>query len=181
MSNFTHDRKIQDEEKIQRSLYFSKMIKEKNRIKKNYLSYLLLTNLNSGTYEEFNINEIQDFPILKKKHIIENIIYGTFQFRLAVSYLADIKSNLVAKRLSGNISSKKILRQVSEGHKIIALETKSRHRNNSITYRIFIEYFPSLNKIKKEENIKNIRGEYFIKLIFIIILYLFNDSLNKSI
>lgn len=155
MSNFSH--KVNENET--KSIEMAKNIKNKCKINTNRLSFILHTNFNTGTFEKFNIEEVNDFPKLKQKHIVEHITFGTYQLRLAKSYLIDIKKNLIAKRLSKNYNKNQIIDNIKPDHKLIAAEIKSRHKN-SVNYKCFIEYLPTFESKKLRKNVENISGNY---------------------
>jgi len=133
--------------------------KANNPLQINKLSFLLNKHLGSSLLPLVKLSSITDFPKLKKKEIIEKILLGSYQFRMAKSYVQDLKKDGTAYSISEKflqIHSQDIKKDKET--KIIAAKLSSRHRRGQekinniktfrVMYKIFIEYIPNRNSYK---------------------------------
>lgn len=176
MINFTHKPTCPDKENAKK---IAVKLKEKLDFENNLLSGLLKKQF--GTKEIFSIdhNSIKDFPKLSEKKLKNKIFFGTFQIRQSKSYISDIIKSGKAFYVCESLVLK--IKQNSKEEldsKILALEIVSRHKrsvNKNVTkkrqndytkefrnsYKVFIEYVPSLNKSKAIKSVLE-----FLKLFF---------------
>ncbi|RNA01705.1 hypothetical protein BpHYR1_007720 [Brachionus plicatilis] len=125
MINFFHKPCCPDGEN---SRSIAKRMKKKAKEYKNELEYLLKTRLDTKATKELKFSEIEDFPRLSKTIIIENIIFGTYQYNQCQSYYEDLLDNETCYLISEKSYES---RNNAENTKIIAFEIASRHKRKS--------------------------------------------------
>lgn len=167
MINFFHKPCCPDGEN---SRSIAKRMKKKAKEYENELEYLLKTRLDTKATKELKFSEIEDFPRLSKTIIIENIIFGTYQYNQCQSYYEDLLDNETCYLISEKSYES---RNNAENTKIIAFEIASRHKRSEVkkftkkkkslnckkhfknTYKVFIKYVPLLNEWR------SIKSKYF--------------------
>ena len=135
----------------------------KNKItnERNRLEFLLKKQFDTADINKFNLDEIVDFPKLKKKQLIRKVFFGTFYIRQSISYMKElITSNIVyslnskyIKKIDDDELRNDLIKYESI---VIGCEILSRHHRgqNKETgkftniYKIFVEYIPELNSPK---------------------------------
>lgn len=157
MINFSHKSVTENKEK---SIKLAQRMKERSKLTSNPLEYLLKKHLDTKDITRIKFSELDDFPKIKRKKIINKILYGKFHFYQAFSYIEDLvkadKVFLVNRKLNEKKDSK------SCKSKIIAFEIASRHKRSQIKkilknktdtelkfknpYKVFIQYVPFKNK-----------------------------------
>ncbi|RMZ97209.1 disulfide-isomerase a6 [Brachionus plicatilis] len=128
-------------------------MKKKAKEYENEIEYLLKTRLDTKATKELKFSEIEDFPRLSKTIIIENIIFGTYQYNQCQKYYEDLLNNETCYLISEKSYES---RNNAENTKIIAFEIASRHKRSEVKkftkkkklkfYKVFIKYVPLLNE-----------------------------------
>lgn len=156
MLNFTHISTCPDKQNLYK---IASKLKEKVKIDKNPLSYLLTKHLDTKEITPVDLGSITDFPKLNSAQLIRKIFLGTFQLKQSKSYVSDIIKNGKAYTIPEKLLSK-LKNKTNKESKIIALEIVSRHKRSEKKvsetcknqdymrefrnkYKIFLEYVPS--------------------------------------
>lgn len=152
MSNFNIKQSV---ENILYDKKIAKRIKEKSKMKKNPLDFLLKRR-NNLDWRKYSLNNINDFPIIKLKKIRDKICFGTYKIKQADSYIETILKKdevfVATNKLISDTNNKKFKKNFLRGKlKIISLDVLSRHKRgiyNMKKYRVSICYRPHINKAK---------------------------------
>jgi len=84
MLNFTHKPCCPDGKN---SLKIAKKIRKRTEINENVLQFLVNKRLDTKDLERIDIDNIIDFPKLKKKTIRNSIFYGSYQLKKSRNYI----------------------------------------------------------------------------------------------
>jgi hypothetical protein len=128
MVNFTH-RKCETDGKYARDI--AKKMKNRAKIARNPLYSLINKQLGTNIFKQISLDEITDFPKLKKKTIIKCITLGTFHLKISLSYISDLVKNGKAYLLEWKefLKNNKLsmINNEESNSKIIGTEIISRH------------------------------------------------------
>ena len=134
MSNFLHKPCNPDGEN---AIDIVNSIKHRSKLKKNYLESILTKRLDTKQFIPIELNEVSDFPKLKKRIIKQKLLFGSFQYKSSLSYVTDMIKNSKAYFIQGNqiknyeIAKQNFLEDVKNlNAKIIAFEITSRHKRS---------------------------------------------------
>lgn len=75
------------------SKYVAEKIKKRAVINDNKMKELLSKQFNTTDFPRHQINNIKDFPLLKKKELCRKLFLGTFPLKQSKSYLSDLLKN----------------------------------------------------------------------------------------
>lgn len=134
MLNFTHKPCCPDGKN---ALQIAKKIRKQTDINENVLQFLINKRLDTKDLERIKIDNINDFPKLKKKRIRNSILFGSYQLKQSRSYLKELINNGIAYNVTSHFI-KKITNQYiktklsGNDHKIVAIEIASRHKRSEI-------------------------------------------------
>ncbi len=137
--------------------------KAQSKTVKNYLDSVLKIRFNTSMVPPKSLSTVIDFPKLKKKQLIMNLLWGTFQIRLSKSYLSDLLKNHILFEISKRNTEKLNNSRLNDPKtKIIGVEISSRHKRvlkaQTVTsdklptfrtkYKVLIQYIPNVNQVK---------------------------------
>lgn len=155
------------------SMCVARNMMSKHGILRNDLEEFLNRQLDTSLMKKINFNQIEDFPKLKRRHLVKSVFQGSYQLRQCRSYLKDLIANghafTPASQLLKQVTISEMKEDLLQGiTKLIAVEVTSRHRrgeyrkqNDQVyseptdqkktpklfktTYKVFVEYVPFLN------------------------------------
>lgn len=111
----------------------AKKIRSAKSIMTNPFEFLLSKQMNTKDLQRVTLRSINDFPRLRPSDICQNITLGTFQVRLAKSYIGDLIKNgraySVSEQFMKQVKKKLNNQEIS---KIVAVEIISRHKRSRI-------------------------------------------------
>ena len=138
----------------------NKMKSISNKSQKNKLEFFLKKQMGTAAFPEILLDEINDFPILKRKKLIKKLFLGTFHMRQSKSYVNDLlKYNKAFKLDINKASYLKNSNLDLKNSKIIGTKIISRHTRGIFkkgekegqfkkTYKVILQYKPNINKVK---------------------------------
>lgn len=157
MLNFLHKACNPDGEQAQ---IIAKRMKERAIKKINELEYLLNKRLGTKLTERIKLSEINDFPKIQLKTILEEILFGTYQYKECQRYYEDLLDigygyficKKQKEKTSGESNTKIIAFEISSRHRrsVVKYPTQkknkySRKRQFKRNYKVFIEYTPNID------------------------------------
>ncbi len=181
MINFTHKPITADGNES--ALVAKRIRKKANQIyQENDLSFLLNKQLDTSLMAPIKLSSLNDFPRLKLNEITQKILFGTYQMKLAKSYIDELIKNeknafILADRIINQIENFELKSELQRNEtKIIGIEIISRHRRGidkkkskleslkfRNNYKLFIQYVPGMNghkNIKSKVNEINLDCRY---------------------
>jgi hypothetical protein len=174
MLNFTHTPITPDKKNAKK---IANSMNNRCKIKRNNLEFLLNKTVGTKNIPLIKIGDVKDFPRFKPSELINEIAFGTFQFKLVKSYLKDIINHGNPYKVSKNnlkeINNKNLRAELENNNrKIIAMEILPRHgrstknslkvkdneqkkiNNKKLTkkfskvYKAFVLYEPKINSVR---------------------------------
>ena len=141
------------ENKTKSRTIVKRMKESREKKNNNYLDFIIRNHLKSSLMDEINLNNIKDFPKLKKSALKDKIYFGTYQLSLANSYLKDLKESAFCLNSKGVSNLQKLLKKnhyiyknsfnniIKKKTKLLAIEITSRHQRGSEKhiYKVYIE------------------------------------------
>ena len=191
MDNFLHKHCCPDGDYAQE---VARRIRIKAQFDENKLAFLLNRQLGTSLIPTIELEEIKDFPIIKRKTLKRKIFMGTFQLKQSKSYLEDLvergNAYIVSKEFAKgkeNIADLNLkTKLLSEKSKIIAVTITSRHKRGKktislsnmnskkapeqfkTTYKIFVHYVPNVNSYKSIKSKLKIIKSILNKIVLLI-------------
>ena len=110
-------------------------------MQENQLEFLLAKRFETSQIIPINLNELNDFPMLKKHKLARKILFGTYQLRQSKSYLTEIiktqRGYVLAEKFIESINNEKIKESLNDGTtKIIGVNIVSRHSRSLVKRKI---------------------------------------------
>jgi len=139
----------------------SKNIKLRSEyLKKNILDLIINKHFSSSNWNKANLNDINDFPRLKRKQMKAKLFFGSFQLNQSKSYIADLEKTevtyLTEEGIKNFFEKEKHFKKLCEKKtKLIGVKVLSRHRrgSNAKDYKVYLEYKPNINSPKSIKSI----------------------------
>ena len=134
MANFFHNPCCPDKDKAEK---IARRIRSKSRVSTNFLAPFLKKQLNSSLMTPIALGCLQDFPKIKTKQLREHIALGSFQVKLAKSYVKDLINEGKAYMLDAKKLPNSFVKTYPETRdlknstfKLIAIGVPSRHKRS---------------------------------------------------
>ncbi len=150
MYNFTHKPVSPDSTD---AVEIANRINERIKNKNYPMICLLKKQMKSSNSEVVALKSITDFPRISKKVLKRKIFLGSYQLRMARSYLSElIKKGVAFRQKDAFIKSlkkpeeKKLFNEIiRKKSKLLGFEIPSRHKNGE-EYKTWISYTPDLQR-----------------------------------